>query len=53
MTKPTSERQGDEQATVERRELERLQECYVSPEHEEAVAAFLHERPPDFRSLAR
>ena len=37
---------------AQRRELERLQECYASPEHEEAVAAFLAKRPPDFRSLA-
>ena len=36
---------------VQRREAERLAECYASAEHEEAVAAFLEKRPPDFRSL--
>ena len=38
---------------AQRRELARLQECYASPEHKEAVAAFMEKRPPDFRSLAR
>jgi 2-(1,2-epoxy-1,2-dihydrophenyl)acetyl-CoA isomerase len=37
---------------AQRRELERLQECYVSPEHEEAVAAFMEKRPADFRAVA-
>ena len=37
---------------AQRRELERLQECYASAEHKEAVAAFMEKRPPDFRSLA-
>jgi len=34
---------------VQGRELARLQECYASPEHKEAVAAFLEKRPPVFR----
>ena len=37
---------------AQRRELERLQECYVSPEHKEAVAAFMEKRPADFRAVA-
>jgi enoyl-CoA hydratase/carnithine racemase len=34
---------------VQRRESERLRECWKSPEHAEAVAAFLEKRPPRFR----
>ena len=35
-------------AAVQRRELEALQKAYVSPEHKEAVSAFLEKRPPKF-----
>jgi enoyl-CoA hydratase/carnithine racemase len=34
---------------VQRRELERIQEAYATPEHREAVAAFMEKRPPVFR----
>ncbi len=34
---------------VQRRELEALQVAQKSPEHAEAVAAFLERRPPVFR----
>lgn len=36
-------------AAAQRRELERLQQAYASPEHVEAVDAFLHKRTPVFR----
>ncbi|MFV0524507.1 MAG: enoyl-CoA hydratase/isomerase family protein [Acidimicrobiales bacterium] len=36
-------------ATVQRREMERLQEAYQTAEHKEAVAAFLEKREPRFR----
>lgn len=36
-------------AAVQRREGELLQQCYVSPEHAEAVAAFMERRQPNFR----
>lgn len=35
---------------VQTREGEALQACYVSPEHKEAIAAFLEKRTPDFKS---
>ena len=35
--------------SVERRELTLLNQCYETPEHHEAVNAFLEKRPPDFR----
>ena len=35
-------------AEVQRRELAALEECYTSPEHAEAVAAFMEKRPPVF-----
>jgi 2-(1,2-epoxy-1,2-dihydrophenyl)acetyl-CoA isomerase len=35
---------------VQQRELERLNEAYETPEHKEAVAAFLEKRPPNFRN---
>lgn len=35
-------------ATVQRRELSLLREAYLTPEHREAVAAFLEKRPPNF-----
>jgi enoyl-CoA hydratase/carnithine racemase len=34
---------------VQRRELEAMQVAYKTPEHAEAVAAFLEKRPPVFR----
>jgi enoyl-CoA hydratase/carnithine racemase len=36
-------------ALVQRREHQMLLECWKSPEHAEAVAAFLEKRPPVFR----
>ena len=33
---------------VQRRESELLRECWKSPEHAEAVAAFIEKRPPMF-----
>ncbi len=36
-------------AAVQRREGEMLEKAYASPEHKEAVAAFLEKREPDFR----
>ena len=36
-------------ATVQRREVEMLQKAYKTPEHHEAVRAFLEKRPPVFR----
>jgi 2-(1,2-epoxy-1,2-dihydrophenyl)acetyl-CoA isomerase len=38
---------------VQRREIEALQRCYVSPEHKEAISAFLEKREPDFRAARR
>jgi enoyl-CoA hydratase/carnithine racemase len=38
---------------VQRRELERLAEAYATPEHKEAVAAFLEKRKPDYVAAAR
>ena len=35
-------------ALAQRRETEFLAECWKSPEHKEAVAAFLEKRPPKF-----
>jgi enoyl-CoA hydratase/carnithine racemase len=34
---------------VQRRELDALQQAYATPEHKEAVAAFLEKRKPNFR----
>ena len=34
---------------VQRREMQMLEECWKSPEHAEAVAAFREKRPPVFR----
>lgn len=36
-------------AKVQQREMKALQECYKSPEHKEAIAAFMEKREPDFR----
>ncbi|HSJ97155.1 MAG TPA: enoyl-CoA hydratase, partial [Myxococcota bacterium] len=33
---------------VQRRETERLRACWETPEHREAVQAFLERRPPKF-----
>jgi enoyl-CoA hydratase/carnithine racemase len=35
--------------TAQRREMAMLTECWTTPEHKEAVAAFLAKRPPVFR----
>jgi 2-(1,2-epoxy-1,2-dihydrophenyl)acetyl-CoA isomerase len=35
---------------VQRREIEALQACYKSPEHKEAISAFLEKREPDFKA---
>lgn len=35
---------------VQKREIKALQECYTSPEHKEAVKAFIDKREPDFKS---
>lgn len=40
-------------AMVQKREMERLAKAYVSPEHKEAVAAFLEKRKPDYQRAAR
>lgn len=36
-------------AAVQQRELALLEECYRSPEHKEAVSAFMEKRAPQFR----
>ena len=36
-------------ATIQQREMEALNIAYKTPEHAEAVAAFLERRPPKFR----
>ncbi|MEB2283535.1 MAG: enoyl-CoA hydratase [Polyangiaceae bacterium UTPRO1] len=38
-------------AAVQERESALLRECWKSPEHAEAVAAFLEKRPPRFRTV--
>jgi enoyl-CoA hydratase/carnithine racemase len=38
---------------VQRREGEALATCYQSPEHKEAIAAFLEKREPDFKEARR
>jgi enoyl-CoA hydratase/carnithine racemase len=40
-------------AEVQRREGEALREAYASPEHREAVKAFLEKRKPDFAGVRR
>jgi enoyl-CoA hydratase/carnithine racemase len=36
-------------ARVQQRESELLRRCWTTPEHKEAVAAFIEKRPPRFR----
>ena len=38
-------------ARVQQRELAALEVCYRSPEHREAIDAFLEKREPDFRAV--
>tara|TARA_X000000950_G_scaffold264293_1_gene337417 strand:+ start:4297 stop:5121 length:825 start_codon:yes stop_codon:yes gene_type:complete len=38
---------------VQQREMDLLQKAYVSPEHKEAVAAFIEKRKPDYRRAAQ
>ena len=51
MIKQLITRNGSESDLVEasRREFELLRQCYSSPEHKEASAAFVEKRPPSFR----
>jgi 1,4-dihydroxy-2-naphthoyl-CoA synthase len=37
---------------VQSREIEALNKAYATPEHKEAVKAFLEKRKPDFRAAA-
>lgn len=37
---------------VQRREMAALAEAYKSPEHHEAIAAFIEKRPPNFKNLS-
>jgi 1,4-dihydroxy-2-naphthoyl-CoA synthase len=39
-------------ALVQQRELAALKQAYTTPEHREAVSAFLERRQPDFRPVA-
>jgi 2-(1,2-epoxy-1,2-dihydrophenyl)acetyl-CoA isomerase len=38
---------------VQKREIEALTKCYASPEHKEAISAFLSKRAPDFKAARR
>jgi enoyl-CoA hydratase/carnithine racemase len=51
MTKELLSRNGSatDLGAVQRLESEMLRECWKSPEHREAVTAFLEKRPPKFR----
>ena len=40
-------------ALVQQREAERLLLAYESPEHREAVQAFIEKRSPDFRGMRK
>ena len=50
MTKELLTRNSEETDVdlIWRRESDALRRCLVSPEHREAVTAFLDKRPPDF-----
>ena len=49
-----SQNMGDSDLTaVQKREIIALQEAYKSPEHKEAIAAFMEKRAPDFRAARR
>lgn len=37
-------------AAVQKREMQALQAAYTSPEHKEAIAAFMEKREPDFKA---
>lgn len=39
-------------AEIQKRESDALRECWTTPEHHEAVDAFMNKRKPDFRKLA-
>jgi 2-(1,2-epoxy-1,2-dihydrophenyl)acetyl-CoA isomerase len=51
MTKQLLTRNGADSdlAAVQQRETELLRECWRTPEHKEAVQAFMEKRPPRFR----
>ena len=53
MTKQLLSQNGSEvdRVEVQRRESELLRVCWETPEHKEAVAAFIEKRPPNFRRL--
>jgi enoyl-CoA hydratase/carnithine racemase len=40
-------------AAVQQREIDAIQVAYRSPEHREAVTAFMEKREPNFRQAAR
>ncbi len=40
-------------SSVQKRELESLMECYKSPEHKEAIQAFIEKREPDFKAARK
>jgi 1,4-dihydroxy-2-naphthoyl-CoA synthase len=48
----TSNGACEDTGAVQRREIEALTVAYATPEHKEAVKAFLEKRKPDFRAAA-
>ena len=44
--------EGDLKA-VQQREMQALQQCYASAEHNEAISAFLEKREPDFKTARK